>query len=203
MSNIQIFAAVASATAAWMALLLSVLNFFTSRRALRISEQQEARRKPSVVAYLQEGYVAVGVKPGSRVYAILVSLSNRSDNNNAIAQALLLLTYVKSNDTQLTLKVDAEGQPPNAFTDKSANHLQVPIRIDAHQTLSGWCFFAVDDAILEEAQIDRTQVAFIDTYGNESTVEPLIIREHGNNVQASSHQKENSSRARAPGPDCS
>jgi hypothetical protein len=187
MSNIQIFAALASATAAWMALLLSVLNFFTSRKALRISEQQEARRKPSVVAYLQDGYIAVGAKPGSRVYAILISLSNRSDNNNAIAQAMLLLTYVKSSGTQLTLKVGTEGEPPNAFADKSANHLRVPIRIDAHQTVSGWCFFAVDDAILEGSYIDRTHVAFVDTYGNESAVEPVIIREYGKNVQTPSH----------------
>ncbi len=200
MSNIQIFAAVASAMAAWMALLLSVLNVFTSRRALRISEQQEVRRKPSVVAYLQDGYVAV--EPSSRVYAILISLSNRSDNNNAIAQAILLLTYVKTTGTQLTLKVGTEGAPPKAFVDKSTSHLRVPIRIDAHQTVSGWCFFAVDDAILEGSQIHRTQVTFVDTYGNESTVEPLIIREYGNNVQAPPHQKENPKRPRASGPDC-
>jgi hypothetical protein len=187
MSNIQILAAVASATAAWMALLLSVLNFFTSRKALRISEQQEARRKPWVVPYLEDGYIAVGAKAGSRVYAILISLSNRSDSNNAIAQAVLHLTYVKSNRTQLTLKVGAESEPPSAFTDKSANHLRVPIRIDAHQTVSGWCFFSVDDAIVEGSRIDRTRVAFVDTYGNESTVESLIIREYGRNVQTPSH----------------
>jgi hypothetical protein len=190
MSNIQIFAAVASAMAAWMALLLSVLNFFTSRKALRISEQQEARRKPSVVVYLGDAYIAVGAKAGSRIYAILISLSNRSDSNNAIAQAVLHLTYVKSNRTQLTLKVGAEGEPPSAFRDKSANHLRVPIRIDAHQTVSGWCFFSVDDAIVEGSRIDRTRVAFVDTYGNESTVESLIIREYGHNVQTPSHQKE-------------
>jgi hypothetical protein len=200
MSNIQIFAAVATATAAWLALLLSVFNVFTSRRALRISEQQEARRKPSVVAYLQDGYVAVGIKTHSRVYAILISLSNRSDSNNAIAQAMLLLTYIKSSGTQLTLKVGAEGEPPSMFIDKSANHLRLPIRIDAHQTVSGWCFFAVDNAILEDAHIDRTQMMFVDTYGNETTVEPLIIREYRNNVQTPSHQKEDANPTRASGP---
>ncbi len=202
MSDIQVFAAVASAIAAWLALSLSVLNIFTSRRALRISEQQEARRNPSLVAYLQDGYVAVGVKSSSRVYAILISLSNRSDSDNAIAQAMLLLTYIKSGDTQLTLKVGVEGEAPSIFTDKSANHLRVPIRIDAHQTVSGWCFFAVDDAILEDSHIERTQVAFVDTYGNQTTVEPLIIREYGNNVQTASHQKEIPNPARASDPDC-
>jgi len=192
MSSVQIFAAVASAAAAWMALLLSVLNFFTSRKALRISEQQEARRKPSVVAYLQDGYIAAGLKPISRVYAILVSLSNRSDNNNAIAQAMLLLTYVKTSGTRLTIKMIAELELPNAFTDKSANHLRVPIRLDAHQAISGWLFFVVDNAILEDSHIERTQVAFIDTHGNETTVEPLMIREYGNDVQTPSLQENNS-----------
>jgi hypothetical protein len=201
MSNIQILAAVASATAAWMALVLSVLNFFTSRKALRISEQQETRRKPSMMAYLQDGYIAVGAKPGSRVYAILISLSNRSDNNNAIAQAVRLLTYVKIGGTLLTLKVSAEGEPPSAFTDRSANHLRVPIRIDAHQAVSGWCFFTVDDAILENVHIDRTQVAFIDTHGNESMIEPLLIREYGNNVQSPPHKEDNETLTRTSGPD--
>jgi hypothetical protein len=187
MSDIQIFAAIASAMAAWMALVLSVLNFFTSRRALRISEQQEVRRRPSVVAYLQDGYVSVGVKPDSRVYAIFVSLSNRSDSNNAIAQAILLLTYIKTDGPELTLKVGTEDEIPSAFTEKSINHLRVPIRIDAHQTVSGWCFFAVNDAILEGSHIHRTRVAFIDTHGNDTTVEPLIIREYRDNVQTSSN----------------
>jgi hypothetical protein len=159
---------------------------------LRISEQQEARRKPLVVAYLQDGYIAAGIEPGSRVYAILVSLSNRSDSNNAITQTILLLTYAKESGTQLTVKVDPEMEVPKAFTDKSVNHLRVPIRIDAHQAVSGWCFFAVDDAILEGAHIDRTQLAFIDTHGNETTVEPLIIREYGNDVQTPSYQENNS-----------
>jgi hypothetical protein len=193
MSSIQILAAIASATAAWMALLLSVLNLFTSRRALRISERQEARRKPSVATYLQDGYVSA--EPSQRVYAVMISLSNRSDNNNGIAQATLLLTYITPSGTQVTLKVGAESKPPTIFSKNSANHLQVPIRIDAHQTVSGWCFFAVDGAILDGSHVDRTQMAFVDTYGNEWTVEPLIIREYGNNVQAPSHQKENSGSA--------
>ncbi len=186
-SDVQIWAAIATAGAAWAALILSILNFRTSRRALRISEQQEARRTPSVVAYLQDGYVSVGAKPGSRVYAILVSLSNRSDSNNAIAEVMLLLTYTKPAGVELTLKAGAENELPSTFRDESANHLRVPIRIDAHQAVSGWCFFAVDDAILEGADIDRTRVAFVDTHGNETTVEPLIIREYGHDVQASSN----------------
>lgn len=185
MSDVQIWAAIASAMAAWLALLLSSFNFWTSRRALHIAEQQEARRKPSVMAYLQDVYVAAGAKVGSRVYAILVSLSNRSDNDNAIAEVTLLLTYSKSTDVELILKVPAENVLQRPFRDEAANHLRVPIRIDAHQAVSGWCFFAVDEAILKDVTIDRTQVAFVDTHGNRETVEPMIIREYGHDVQDS------------------
>jgi hypothetical protein len=87
--NVSAWIGIASASAAWLALLLSVFNFRTSRKALQLSEKQEERRKPLLVPYLQQGYIWPGPRPNIRVYAFLLSISNRSDNNNAVAGAII------------------------------------------------------------------------------------------------------------------
>jgi hypothetical protein len=176
----QTWAAVASAIAGWVAFALSIFNLRTSRLALRISEAQESRRKPSIASYLQDAYITVGTNPSARVYAVLVSLSNKSDNDNGIASTALQLTYAKKGGSEFTVKVGPEHQAPSFFSDKSTKHLQVPFRIDAHQTVSGWAFFAVENAILEGASIRATRFAFIDTHENETVVEPLNVREYSN-----------------------
>ncbi|MGN6309005.1 MAG: hypothetical protein ACTHNN_05555 [Xanthobacteraceae bacterium] len=180
----QTWAAVASAIAAWVAFALSLFNLRTSQLALRISEAQESRRKPSIASYLQDAYITVGARPSARVYAVLVSLSNKSDNDNGIASTALHLTYAKKGGLEFTVKVSPEDPPPSFFADKSAKHLQVPFRIDAHQIVSGWAFFAVENAILEGASIKGTRFAFIDAHENETVVEPLNVREYSNVFKA-------------------
>lgn len=51
------------------------------------------------------------------------------------------------------------------------------MRIDAHQVISGWYFFSVDSAILRDAGVERTLIVLRDTYGNEISIEPMILRE--------------------------
>jgi hypothetical protein len=181
--NAQTWAAIISAGAAWAALALSIINLRTSRRALRISEAQESRRTPSIASYLLDAYIAVGAKPNARVYAVLVSLSNKSDNDNGIASAALHLTYAKKSGVEFTIKISPENEALKIFADKSAKHLQVPFRIDAHQTISGWTFFAVENAVLEDASINATRFAFTDTHENETVVEPLNVREYRNAIE--------------------
>jgi hypothetical protein len=168
---------VATAIAAWIALVLSIINARTSRRALRLSEQQEARRKPSLAVYLQEGLVSPSPQQDARIYAFLLSVSNRSDNNNSVAEATLHLTYSKPQGRELTVKFIAKMEVPRPFQ-RNQTSLPIPTRIDAHQAISGWYFFCVDNAILNGARVERTVVVLRDTHGNEISAEPLILREY-------------------------
>jgi hypothetical protein len=170
-------ATVASATAAWIALVLSIINARTSRRALRLSEQQEARRKPSLAVYLQEGFVSPSPQRDARIYALLLSVSNKSDNNNSVAEATLHLTYSKPELRELTVKFVATMDVLPPFQRNQAS-LPIPTRIDAHQAISGWYYFCVDDAILDSARVERTIIVLRDTHGNEIAAEPLILREY-------------------------
>lgn len=170
-------ATLASATAAWIALVLSIVNARTSRRALRLSEQQEARRKPSLAVYLQEGFVSPSPQRDARIYALLLSVSNKSDNNNSVAEAALHLTYSKPDTRQLTVKFVATMGVLPPFQRNQAS-LPIPTRIDAHQAISGWYYFCVDDVILNGARVERTVIVLRDTHGNEISAEPLILREY-------------------------
>lgn len=168
---------VASATAAWIALVLSIINARTSRRALRLSELQEARRKPSLAVYLQEGFVSLIPQRAARIYALLFSVSNKSDNNNSVAEATLHLTYSKGETVELTVKFVATTEVP-PYLQRNQASLPIPTRIDAHQTISGWYYFCIDNAILNSGRVERTVVVLRDTHGNEVAVEPLILREY-------------------------
>jgi hypothetical protein len=176
----------ASAIAAWLALILSLVNVRRSRRALRLSERQEERRKPSLVVYLQEGFTSANAQPGIRVYALLLSVSNRSDNNNAVAEAILHLTYSKQRDNELTVKFLAKTEIPIPFQ-RALTRLSLPTRIDAHQTISGWYFFCVDNAILQGAKVERTIVVLRDSHGNEVTIEPMLLREYSDENEKQSN----------------
>ena len=180
---------VASAAAAWVALVLSVVNVRTSRRALRLSEQQEARRKPSLAIYLQEGLVSRSPRRDARIYSLLLSVSNKSDNDNSVAEATLHLTYSKPEAGGFTVKFVATTEVLPPFQRSQAS-LPIPTRIDAHQAISGWYYFFVDDVILSGARVERTIIVLRDTYGNEIAAEPLILREYSDE-DLGQHGKEN------------
>ena len=147
-SQISILATIASAVAPWLALVLSLLSLRSSRRAVRLAEQQDERRRPSLVPYLRDGYVRTGSDESSRVYAFLLSVSNRSDSDNGIAEVELRLTYTTRMSVKMTVKVRSDPELGGAFADGDVPHLPRPARVDAHQTLLGWCFFRVEEAAL-------------------------------------------------------
>ena len=143
-----------------------------------------------MTSYLQDAYIAVGARPDARTYAVLIALNNISDNDNGIASAALYLTYVRKDGVEFTFKVGPEPNAPLAFRDRTAKRLELPLRIDAHQTISGWSFFAVDNAVLAGASVRATRFAFTDTHGNQTVVEPMNVREYGNASETPSIEKD-------------
>lgn len=173
------WADIATAVAAWLALILSILSLFVSWRAQRLTERQEERRRPVLVPYLLDGYVRLNKEPAARVYAFLLSVSNPADSDNAVAGMDLHLLYTTQASIQMTVKVRADATLGSSFCDGSAPPLTVPARIDAHQTISGWAYFRIQEAILNGAVIDGYSVVLIDSHGGRATVEPIMVREYG------------------------
>ena len=177
-ADIKDLAAIATAGAAWLALVLSFVGIHFSRKALRLQERQEDRRRPMLIPYLTDGFVRAAPDGSSRLYAFLLSVSNGSDADNAVASVDLRLTYTTRANVQMTVKVRSDAEVGKAFVDGSGPPLVAPARVDAHQTLSGWCFFRVEEEVLEGSTVERYIVALTDSHGIEATVEPMIVREY-------------------------
>jgi hypothetical protein len=171
------FVEVATVGAAWLALVLSVLSFIISRKALLLSEQQEERRKPQLVPYLQDGYVRRDAE--GRVYAFLLSVSNPTDSDNAVAAVDFQLIYTTKSNVRMTIKVPLHRETAKAFHDGTVLPLAIPLRLDAHQTVSGWAFFRVEDVLLGGAIVEEYTIVLTDSHGMKAQLEPILIREYG------------------------
>ena len=158
------------------ALLVSLSSFIVSFRAFRLAQRQDDRRRPSLVPSLLNGYVQF--RKEGRAYAFLLSISNTSDSNNAVAKIELHLTYKRSTGEPLTVQLPASHSREDAFIDLTEfTPLATPARLDAHQTLVGWSLFRVSKAILEDAKVEAYSVALFDSHDVKATVEPIMIQE--------------------------
>jgi hypothetical protein len=169
-----------------LALLVSSCSAFFSwragrnaARALAISENQEKRRQPQLGIYL----VVNGFRrlvPKRQLFGFIVSVSNPTDINNSVIRAELQITYVMENDVTAVCRIQhnsALGGDVGSDTTSAASVLSLPLRIDAHQTVSGWFLFALDNDVIREGTIDAHSLILEDTHGVSTETEPIMVRE--------------------------
>lgn len=167
-----------------LALLVSCCSAFFSwrsgknaTRALAITESQERRRQPQLGIYLVNGYRRLA--PNRQLFVFLVSVSNPTDINNSIARAELQITYLLENDVKAVCRVQhisALGE--NEMRDgMQATVFSLPVRIDAHQTVSGSLLFALDSDVIRRGTIDTHSLILEDTHGVSTNTNPITVRE--------------------------
>ena len=135
-------------------------------RALAISESQERRRQPQLGIYLAKAYRRV--TPKRQLFGFLVSVSNPTDVNNALARAELQITYLVRDDASVVCRVQhdpALEDKQNHYGDASPTVFTLPLRIDAHQTASGWFLFALENDAIGKGTIDTHNLILEDTHG--------------------------------------
>jgi hypothetical protein len=169
------YAAVAvAALSVAVSLVLGRSNRATAKRALALSERQEARRDTRIDLYLNESVSWRG-RPGSnRVLGFHILISNPTDRANSLVDAELHLTYDLAG-VVTTLKVghtDASVPPP-----AGVSPLSLPTRLDANEATSGWLFFQVSQALAGDREIDRYDLVLRDIHGLEETRQVTIFRE--------------------------
>ena len=159
---------------------LSALSFRNARRALRISEEQEERKKPLIVTYLENGYRRSSAK--FDLFAFLITVNSQSDSNGSIARVELQITYTIASGQRLTLQIPSDAAAIDAAATAEIpalkNSIAIPFRIDSRQSLAGWCVFKVQRVLLAEAQrIVGYKLVFFDNFGNQTALEPQVISE--------------------------
>ncbi len=172
-----------------MALLVSACSAFFSwrsgrnaARALAISEKQEMRRQPQLGIYFFNGYRRL--VPKRQLFGFLVSVSNPTDINNSVARAELQITYSTENDMSAVLRIQHNAAlgadiGSNTVSEESASVtvLSMPLRIDAHQTVSGWLLFALDNDAIHMGTIDAHSLILEDTHGVSTETDSIMVRE--------------------------
>ena len=167
-----------------LALLVSGCSAFFSwrsgknaARALAISESQEKRRQPQFGIYLVKGYRRL--VPKRQLFGFLVTVSNPTDINNSIARAELQITYLLEKDVKAICRIQhTPTLGENTVSEgTSATLLSLPMRIDAHQTVSGWFLFGLDNDVIRDGTIDAHTLILEDTHGVSTTTDPIMVRE--------------------------
>lgn len=149
-----------------------------ARRALAISESQEKRRQPQLGIYLANGYRQL--TPNGQLFGFLVSITNPTDINNSIARAELQITYLVEKDVKTTCRLQhnpAVGEKASGNAVQAATIFSLPMRIDAHQTLSGWFLFALDKQVIGKGSVDSHRLILEDTHGVSTCSDPITVRE--------------------------
>lgn len=165
----------AAAVAAWVAAIFAYLTARRSGRALRLAEQQEARSRPVLVIYLKNGYLRRAKE--DRIYMFLLSVSNPSDSNNAIAQIDLRIKYRTASNFLAVVDVLCVFLDDAMLGQDKHTSLKIPIRVDAHQTVAGWVFFRVNKALLEDCTVDTYAIVATDSHGKRESIEAALVQE--------------------------
>jgi hypothetical protein len=168
-----------------LALLVSLISVFLSwrsskiaRRALAISEGQEKRRQPQLGIYLANGYRQL--TSNGQLFGFLVSITNPTDINNSIARAELQITYLLEKDVETICRLQhnpAVGESVSHNALQAAAILSLPVRIDAHQTVSGWFLFALDNQVIGKGSVDSHRLILEDTHGVSTSSNPIPVRQ--------------------------
>lgn len=171
----QVWAPGASAVIAAIALLVSLSNRKTAKRALYLSECQEARRAARLDLSLHE---AISWRPAGRAcrwIGVRVLAVNPTDRDGSLIAADLHITYTIPGGTVMVVKIphraDAEAMP------ESIAPLEVPAPLPGNGAVAGWLMFKVDDALIGDAAIERYDAVLHDSRGPVEGVQPWVLRE--------------------------
>jgi hypothetical protein len=168
--------ALALLVACWSAF-ISWRSGKNAARALAISESQEKRRQPQLGVYLVNGYRRL--VPRRQLFGFLVSVSNPTDIDNSIARAELQITYLLDADVKAVCRIQHNPALRENIADDpvQATVFSLPVRIDAHQTVSGWFLFGLDNDVIHNGTIDAHSLILEDTHGVSTDTDPIMVRE--------------------------
>jgi hypothetical protein len=165
---------VTSASAAVLALLVSLASFRTSSKALRLSEKQDQRKEPQLIAELLTSYFE-RLPNGGKLYAFSLSVRNPSDSNNAIAMVEMHVRYSLKGANSILVKLPSMSNASSS--DDPQPRLAGPTSIPAHEAIQGWCSFLVAPQLLNGNPIESYHIAITDTHGLDTNVEVLVVNE--------------------------
>ncbi|MDG4760496.1 hypothetical protein [Micromonospora sp. WMMD710] len=165
----------ASAAVALLALLVTLSNRNTSRRALALSLQQEERRAARLDVTLADS--ASWRRSGaSRWVGIKILAVNPTDRDATIVGAEMHVAYTLPTGYAMTVKVGHRTTGDGFPVDVAA--LDLPVRLPSNGAVAGWLTFELPvDLFPRGAGIQRYDAVLQDSRGITVTVSASVLRE--------------------------
>jgi len=156
---------------------ISLCSLYFTWKNRQITLAQEARRQPRIVPFLVQSFYQNKNPSGDRHFAFQIRVSNPSDSANAIASAELLVTYLTTDHTRMTLVLLGNDPKADFFVEGENRNLPVPIEIGANDTIEGWILFYLPSEMLVARSLDSYELRMTDTHGNTARLKPSIVAE--------------------------
>lgn len=158
----------ASLVLAACALVISLVNARTAKKALAVADAQEQRRNAAVRCQVED---MVGwVRDGQRYAAVKVLLTNASDRDGSVTRVSFDVHYAGQPPMILQLSPTADA----LFETLEGDRLVLPLNLSANSSALGWVAFRID-ATSAGRRVDDYELAVTDSRGPvaRTTVWPL------------------------------
>ncbi|MGE5113052.1 MAG: hypothetical protein ACM3JB_19485 [Acidobacteriaceae bacterium] len=166
--------AAGSLIVATASVVVSFFSFRNASRALAISQQQEMRRAPHLRVYFANAYRRL-TRTNRQLFGFLVSVSNPTDIDNSIARAELRIACGLEGGVESVIKIQHNpAVATNAPQEQGPHVFVLPARIGAHETISGWFVFSLDDEVIGDGNVDSHKLCLEDTHGLVTITECMV-----------------------------
>lgn len=169
--------AIAAAAAAWMAAWQAFRSSKVARNSYQLALKQEQRLEPSLEVYLVDAYIRRLTHPCRRLYVFQITISNKSFAGNAIKDLQLIVHYSRSHGPPSAIAIPHNLDLAVHLHQAASNTFKIPASIAAHTVIGGLALFETHDEGLGDLTIDSYALKLVDTYGNESEREAILLQE--------------------------
>jgi hypothetical protein len=176
-NNLALLISIASLVVSCLALLIAFWRYRIAKRTLELAVFQASAKGPNLVPYLIDGFVLPLEGRNTKVYTFSVSISNRSDNKNALSALDLRITYTRDDHTIGDLLLRHDNALKNVVKLPGAPSFSIPQEVSAHQTVAGWALFEIDNSLLIDKDVEGYKILFRDSHGLETHLESIILQE--------------------------
>ena len=109
-----------------------------------------------------------------------IGITCTSDTDNSVKDLSMRIYFKRSGATISNIVVPITENINRTATNLFPNIEQtfaIPVRIRAHEAVTGWALFQISNEILSDSHIENYQVVASDTFNIESLFEIKVMRE--------------------------
>ena len=167
--------AIAAIVVAAISILVAWRSHVVAKKAFRLAETEHEERYLSVRAYLIWAYKR---RIESVTYCFFaVSYTNQATVANSISSVDLEIEYTDSNGLLNKVKIRPTSAEAPSFQDDGLSRIDVPKRLDARESVSGWYTFAIPKNDYQQISVDCYRVHAQLASGETASVRTFLVNE--------------------------